>query len=46
MTTLGAVVVGSAEADGPEDGVDGLGPVVAELCQMARTTVDAGATMP
>lgn len=46
MAALLTVVVGPAEADGPEDGVDGLGPIVAELCQMARATVDPGATMP
>jgi len=46
MTALGAVVVGTAEADWAEDGVYGLGPVVGELRQVARATADPGAAMP
>ena len=46
MTTLGAVVVGTAEADWAEDGVDGLFPIATELGQVARATVDPGAAMP
>jgi hypothetical protein len=45
MTTLGAVVLGTAEADWAEDGVDGLGPVVGELRLVARAAVDPGAAM-
>jgi len=45
MTTLGAVVVGTAEADWAKDGVDGLGPVVGELRQVARAAVYPGAAM-
>jgi len=46
MAALLPVLGGAAEADGTEDGVDDLGPIVAELCQMAHATVHSGPAMP
>ena len=46
MAAVGAVVVVAAQADRAQDGVDGLLPVVGELCLVALTTVHSGTAMP
>ena len=46
MATVRAGVVGAAEADAAESGVDSLGTVVGETREVTLATVDPGAAMP